>query len=182
MILFRKYIVIITLFFPTVCFSKTNNIIYINGIQNTYAQHQETVDTIKSILVKSENHSDLDKKINFKISGIWNPVGFYANLNSLGYVEGSDLTEDLGELFLLKTAEEHFSDDFRKILAPYNTDSSVDKEAANRIVSYLDDMTPGNNSLETVAPIITDTDMQRTKMLLKNSMQRLIIMISRVLL
>lgn len=161
--LIKKYIFLLFLLFPSLCFSKTENVIYVNGIQNTFAGHEETLDIIKAILSKSENHSDPLKKIDFKVSGIWNPIGFAADLNSLGFVEGGDLEQDLKELFLLKTAEENFANDFQKIIAPHNTSSSVDKEAATRILAYLDDITPGNNSLETVAPIVTDVDMQPTK-------------------
>lgn len=72
------------------------------------------------------------------------------------------LAQDLMESFILKTSEEIFSEDFRKIVAPHNKSTPIDKSSAVKVKAYLDDITPGVNSLEDTGAI-TATTMANTK-------------------
>lgn len=129
------------------------NVVYINGIQNTLVDAKET--KMHEILNASVNHTGSIKR-NFKVFLIWNPIGWF------GTKYTDDLLQDKMELFLLKTAEEKFASDFIKIMEPFNLSKTIDRDAATRVSAYLEDMTPGDNSLETDNKI-TDSDMHNTK-------------------
>ncbi len=135
-------------------FAATKNIIYINGIQNTLEDAFITLKTLKKRLAESTNRAANMRSENF-VAYIWNPIGWS------GAENGPDFAEDVAELYLEKTAEEKFSSDFEKILAPHNESRVVDKAAATRVVAYLDDMTPGGNSLE--AGLQSDSFMDRSQ-------------------
>lgn len=150
------FFLILTGCLPELVIAATTNVVYVNGIQNTLEQAIETMDNIKLILNQSKNHAGEKKRVFNSVSVIWNPIGWD------GTKSGPNLTQDEMELFLEKTAEEHFSEDFQKIIAPHNQYSVIDKGAALRITSYLDDMTPGGNSLESEGKI-TDANMRRTQ-------------------
>jgi hypothetical protein len=123
---------------------------------------------IKSILIRSTNRSGAQKR-SFAVTAIWNPIGWN------GATSGSDLAQDKMELFLQKTAEEKFSQDFQKILAPHNQSRAVDKAAALRVSAYLDDMTPGDNSLEdSDPPKISDENMSRTQKAIRQIISRVL--------
>ncbi|NPC56658.1 CARDB domain-containing protein [Caenimonas soli] len=125
------------------------NVVYVNGIQNTLEDAAETTRIIGTILTTSVNHNP---KKTFSVTAIWNPIGWY------GVKDGLDLQQDLMELFLLKTAEEKYARDFLKIMGS----GSIDQDAAALVHGFLDDMTPGNNSLESDGKI-SDTEMAVTK-------------------
>ena len=133
------------------------NVVYVNGIQNTLEEANDTQLKIQSILLKSQNHIGDDKRV-FAVKLVWNPVGWYGNKNG-----NFDFSQDLQELFLLKTAEEKYAADFGLILAPHDQTRIIDKAAATRVAAYIDDMTPGNNSLETSGEI-SDSAMARTQL------------------
>ena len=134
------------------------NVVYINGIQNTHEDAKKTTNKIRNTLDASVNHTGNAKK-NFIVEVVWNPIGWWGR----EYLQ-EDLAQDRMEIFLLKTAEEKFASDFREILAPFNASTPIDMDAASRVTAYLDDMTPGDNSLETdlLFPV-TDTNMQATQ-------------------
>jgi len=119
------------------------NVIYINGIQNTLNDLQRTKNKIQNILDLSVNHPADRGRRAFVVEAIWNRIGWY------GDADLSSIRQDLMELFLLKTAEEHFALDFQGIQAPHNLSVDINENDAAQVVKFLDDMTPGDNSLET---------------------------------
>lgn len=135
------------------------NVVYINGIQNMLEDMQKTENTIRIRLNDSPNHTDNAKK-NFIVKHIFNPVGWY------GEKDGQwDLSQDKMELFLLKTAEEYYADYFKQIVSPFNAPTPIgqdEKKAALEVTAWLNNMMPGNNSLEDDGEITAD-DMQGTK-------------------
>ncbi|MBC7622469.1 MAG: hypothetical protein H7232_03690 [Aeromicrobium sp.] len=145
----------------------TKNVIYINGIQNTIEAAAESLAAMQDRLEKSTNRVAGKKKA-FSVSAIWNPIGWN------GTKDGSDFSQDKMELFLEKTAEEKVSLDFQRIIAPYNQSREIDKAAAARVVAYLDDMTPGDNSLEADGKI-TDANMARSQQAVRNLVARVLI-------
>ena len=138
----RRYIIsgILALLFFIPINSFANNVLYINGIKNTLEDAEKSRKKIEEVLNASENHSGNELKT-FFVWGIWNPIGFHGEK---AYLE-SELNQDRKELFLLKTSEEEYGEDFQKIMVPFNLNKSVDAEAATRVIGYLDDMTPGSN-------------------------------------
>lgn len=115
-----------------------------------------SVKKISEVLQDSRNHKESAKR-NFSVTFVWNPVGF----NGAG--KGCTLCQDTKELFILKTAEEKYASDFRSIFVQNNLNSSnVDSKAALRVKAYLDDMTPGDNYLES-SKKITDEDLAPTR-------------------
>ena len=153
---------------PSHSLAQTTNVIYVNGIQNTLEDAAETNEKIRSTLSASQNYTGTARRI-FSVTAVWNPIGWN------GTADGSDLAQDKMELFLLKTAEEMYGADFRRILAPHNQSRVVDSAAAGRVAAYLDDMTPGSNSLETRGSI-TDANMARTQ----TAIQQLIARVQRL--
>ncbi len=120
------------------------NVIYVNGIQNTLEAAQITQLRIQAILDSSANHPSPGRRL-FSVDLVWNPIGWY------GATSGqADLTQDKMELFLEKTAEEDFAQYFSRITISNTQKSVIDSAAAAAVSQYLDDMTPGNNSLETL--------------------------------
>ena len=117
------------------------NVIYVNGIQNTLVDAKETQKQIQKILDSSPNHPVPDRR-SFDVHLVWNPIGWNRTK------DGFDLSQDKKELFLLKVAEEKFASFFQKIIAPFNQSSTIDSTAAAEVTKFLDDMTPGTNSLE----------------------------------
>ena len=115
------FFLILTGCLPELVIAATTNVVYVNGIQNTLEQAIETMDNIKLILNQSKNHAGEKKRVFNSVSVIWNPIGWD------GTKSGPNLTQDEMELFLEKTAEEHFSEDFQKIIAPHNQYSVIDK-------------------------------------------------------
>lgn len=75
-----------------------SNILYVNGIQNTIEDAKKTALIIQKILNESNNREAKDK-ILFKVNYVWNPIGWNKS------EDGSDLEEDLYELFWLKDSE-----------------------------------------------------------------------------
>ena len=130
------------------------NIIFINGIQNTQEDAEKTRKKIEEVLNASVNHNE--NKKSFCVSSVWNPVGFD------GIKEGVSFVQDSMEIFLLKTAEERFAEDFKKVMFPFSQPNKIDMDAAGRVARYIGDMTPGDNSLENDKKI-TDSDMGYTQ-------------------
>jgi len=135
------------------------NLVYINGVQNTPEDACQTKNEIRKVLQASVLHIGPLKR-EFALSIVWNPIGWN------GTADVSAPAQDLMELFLLKTAEENYRSDFHKILAPHNALRTFDQAAsaaATRIKKkFLDDMTPGSNSLETNG-WISDAEMAVTQ-------------------
>ena len=143
------------------------NVVYVNGIQNTLEGAQETQVKIQTVLDSSPNHAIGIRRF-FSVHVVWNPIGWY------GTDQGADLSQDTMELFVLKTAEENFTQNFQKLLAPYNQSSIVDKSAALEVAKYLDNMLPGSNSLETdKPPKIDDEKMSATQRATQNLIARI---------
>ena len=132
------------------------NVIYVNGIQNTLEDAQATQLKIQGVLDSSPNHPIGVRRF-FYVELVWNPIGWYDKPRTQ-----ADLSQDKMEMFLEKTAEEDFAASFQRLIAPYNQSVALDKTAAIEVVKYLDDMTPGNNSLETSGKI-NDDNMSATK-------------------
>lgn len=143
------------------------NVIYVNGIRNTLEDMQDDWSRIQEVLNASQNHIGSAKRA-FVVTGIWNPIGWTGKESGLKASK-----EDLKELFLLKTGEEDFADDFPKIVVPFNASASVDKDAAKRISAYLYDknLLPGGTSLETNGLVFED-DMAATKKTILQLIQR----------
>lgn len=145
---------ILSLFVPTAAAqTAVTQVVYINGILNTLEEAQITKQTIQSRLDSSPNHP-IGVRLLFSVDLVWNPVGWYAppiesksKWSELEY-KLSQLPQDLMELFLQKTAEENFAQYFTRLLAPHNQPTVIDSAAALEVVKFLDDMTPGGNSLE----------------------------------
>lgn len=160
--------------FPNV-FSST--IIYINGIQNTLEEAETTRVKIRDALVASPNHQNGTYKKIRAVNAVWNPYGWYGNgwggAGAAGMLINGSLTQDLAELFLLKTAEEKFSADFQNILVSHSLSQAVSNVAsptyasavisyagtlnqaissvaASNVEFYLNNMLPGTNSVEKV--------------------------------
>lgn len=160
----------------------TSTIIYINGIQNTLEDAEETRQKISNALLSPPNHQGGFFKQVRAVEVVWNPYGWNGNATGgtaygAGKANGS-LTQDLAELFLLKTAEEKFSADFQNILAPHNLSQAVSNVAspaytsavisyagtlnqaissvaASNVQFYLNNMLPGTNSVEKVTTTVT---------------------------
>lgn len=152
-------LIAIFIFFLALCeasfASNRTALIYVNGIQNTIEDAKRTTNRIDEILEKSPNHQGASKRTFFVVY-VWNPIGWFGSKN------GPDLEQDKMELFLLKTAEENYASDFRKIMAPHNASAVVDVGAAIKVKSYLDRIAQGATSLERMGKI-TATDMEDTR-------------------
>lgn len=154
-----KFFVFAGVFYLFFCLSavvlraETVNLIYINGIKNTNEQAKETANEIRSALEEEEEFKIGIQKKSFKIHTVWNPIGFYYERLELSP------TSDVQELFLLKTAEEHYYQDF------LDMSQSFDQQAAQRVRAYLEDMLPGDNYLESnLNPLpLTDAKMADTQ-------------------
>ena len=107
-------------------------------------------------MANSTNRTGAAKR-SFIVKFIWNPTGFS------GTEVGCDLCQDKKELFILKAAEEWYADSFKKIMAPHNKPSDIDKSAAIAVKAYLSNILPGTNSLETNGDVTT-ADMALTKL------------------
>ena len=133
------------------------NVIYINGIQNTLEDAEETKQSIQKILSSSPNHPGADRR-SFDVVLVWNPIGWYGTTITFEL----EISQDKKELFLLKVAEEKFASSFRKIIAPWNKPSTIDSTAAAEVTKFLDDMTPGTNFLEDIG-LVNDLRMNETQ-------------------
>ncbi len=132
-------------------------VFYVNGIQNTIPEMQAARQKIQSILDNSPNHAN---KRRFHVTGIYNPIGFSGRVQKHTPL---NLAEDLIELYLLKTAEEHYAADLAKIVHPHNQATpAIDRIAAQNVAAYANVMAPGANYLETFQGI-DDSIMQNTK-------------------
>jgi Concanavalin A-like lectin/glucanases superfamily len=140
------------------------NVVYVNGIQNTITGADDTRIIIRDILNRSSNH--VTNRLAFTVTNVWNPMGW------TGGDEGQDLKQDLKELFLLKTAEENFATDFAQLVRPNNDKTSLDRTVAARVNTFVDDMTPGNNTLESSGGI-TDANMTPTRQTILNLVTRI---------
>lgn len=157
------FVILFQIFISHTATAQTN-VVYINGIQNTITEADDTRRIIRDILNNSPNHSG--NRRNFSVTNVWNPMGWR------GDSAGSDLSQDLMELFLLKTAEENFAADFLQLVRLNNNRASIDRNVAARVNAYVDDMTPGNNSIETNGSI-TDADMSVTRQAVLNLVTRI---------
>lgn len=142
-------------------------VVYINGIQNTFEDLALSVLRIEDVLRESANHIDNggDPQKSFRVSAIWNPIGFNGTA-----IDTLDLEEDALELFLLKTAEEWYREDLQQLMMPFYAPRALTSDelaAAARVSSYVEDMTPGGNSVEGLNSsgqvYVTDADMARTQ-------------------
>lgn len=117
-------------------------VLFVNGIQKTVDEAQESRDLIQRILDESANHTDASQRRSFVVELIWNPIGWF------GEDRGPDFWEDNTELFLQKTAEEHYADHLSKLRYPAGTTVTTDIDAAAKVAYYLDHMAPGGNEIE----------------------------------
>lgn len=165
----EKILILLTIFVlwsQPVFSASITNVIYVNGIQNTLAEARASANVIVDKL-KSSNIRSGEELRKFSVSLVWNPIGWF------GDEEGPDLEEDKAELFLLKTAEEYYIGDFEAISLPYNQKKAISKAAAQRVKVYLDDMTPGNNSLEARANGSIDEVMHLTQVAALNIVSKI---------
>lgn len=127
----------------------TTKIIFVNGIQNnTRSSAWDSVREIQRVLDLSANHGVA--KLDFEVLLRYNPDGFTSDSTPAGCnyaCQAALLRQDYKELFIQKTAEEHFYGDFPKIVSLYNVISTIDKAAAANVAAYIDKL-PGGNSLE----------------------------------
>ena len=131
----------------------TNRLVYINGIQNTFADALATRNNIAGILKDSTNRSALAKR-NFDVKLVWNPEGWYES--PVDIPNCGTPCQDIFELLVLKSSEEDYSSDFTKILAPHNLPSTIDQTAANKVKPYADSLVIGDNSALTSHFITAD--------------------------
>ena len=133
------------------------NVIYVNGIQNTLDDFVLTKLRLQTILNESANHSGTTKRT-FKLSGVWNPQGWSGED---GLFDGT-LMKDKRRLFVLKAAEELYSDAFLNLLSPFDGNFAPDVPSARQVVSYLDTMLAGSTSIE-ADKSITEGNLRRTQ-------------------
>lgn len=148
---------------PAICLPETA-IFFVNGIQNTLEEAKESAEAVKNLLDISNNRSGIDKRA-FTVDLIYNPIGYYRSVPS-GSASSTDgnFRQDIIELFLEKTAEEHFSADFQRLIYSHTNASSraPDKAAAVRVVSYIDNFLPGSNYIEANG-LAVEADFSATK-------------------
>lgn len=139
------------------------NVVYINGIQNTLADAEDTRWKINLILRNSDNRSGSNKK-RFSTEAVWNPIGWYGK-DPENFVEVYiALRQDLKELFLLKAAEERYADSMARILLPHNEQRTIHIESAEEVREHLLNMMPGGTSLEAgIFPSMTEESMAGTQ-------------------
>jgi len=161
----RGLMLTLPLAFTAIAQANDVNVVYINGIQNAVVDSHKTANKIRETLDASINHVGTAKR-SFSVSVVWNPIGWhFDSTESILELLG----QDKRELFLLKTAEEKFASAFRSLtydhrkIIPLCAVTGDTKEAAYRVTVYLDDMTPGGNSLEEGSNPITDADIQLTR-------------------
>lgn len=134
------------------------SVIYINGIQNTEEYALEVARVIQTTLTNSPNHPEPNRRA-FFVTTIWNPIGWDGT-------ENGSLKQDEMELFLEKTAEEWFAEDFKKILAPHNQTREIGtdaaKAAAKAVLLWLEKMARGQTSLE-YDGLISESNLAKTK-------------------
>lgn len=164
--LLRGLMLILAMAGPAIAQANGVNVVYINGIHNFLEDMQKTENEIRIRLNDSPNHTDSAKK-SFIVKHIFNPAGWYGE---------KDLSQDKMELFLLKTAEEHFADYFKQIVSPSNAPKPIGQDeikAALAVTAWLDNMMPGDHISVDKTPLektslevdnkITANDMQGTK-------------------
>lgn len=140
-----RFLFFVLLVASTNAFSQTTRVVFVNGIQNTLLAASESRINLKSLLDESRNHSG--SKVEFEVHLVYNPTGLGSSSES-GWTN-CELCQELKELFIMKTSEEHYSEDFSKLLAPHNASNEVDHAAAIRVNDgFVSDLTPGNNDLE----------------------------------
>lgn len=136
----------------------TIQVIYVNGIHNNWEEADENRKELQKLLDTSATHATERKK--FAVQLIYNPTGFGSGNGRSVFT--CELCQELKELFVLKVAEEKFSADFAKILAPHNASRQIDKAAAIRIRdSFVSDLTPSGTSLA-----LSDESMAPTKVVI----------------
>ncbi len=131
--------------FQTIAFGQagSSHVVYINGIQTTYAKAEATRSTISTLLNNSTNRSGAAKR-SFNVEFVWNPEGWYQNATD---TQGCGKPcQDIYELMVLKSSEEDFSASFERILAPHNASSVIDVAAAAEVRKYADSLVLGTNS------------------------------------
>lgn len=138
----RSCLLAFGLFLSFGAIAQNQSIFFVNGIQNTRKDASESARIIQERLSASTTRSAPSKKV-FSVSYIWNPIGFDGSEN------GCDSCQDVEELFIQKTSEEHFAADFQKLTHSFRSPATLDIEAAKRVKAFYDDLTPGNNTLET---------------------------------
>jgi hypothetical protein len=120
-------------------------VIYVNGIQNTRKDAQDTRDRIEAILETSYNHGGAAKK-QFYVTFQWNPYGLDGTLTNHMI---PTIRQDMKELFLQKTGEEMYKSDIESIRYLHNAPRTIDQAAAARIAGYaFAGMTPGRRQAD----------------------------------
>lgn len=132
----RHWQILCALVYLVIFEANATNVVYINGINTTYAEALLDRNEIRSKLLSSNSYSGSNKR-DFSISLIHNPIGWFNNEDD----EATD--QDRQELFLLKTAEECYLTDFSSISVPHNQSKAVDKNAAARVNAFLNNIVPG---------------------------------------
>ncbi len=117
------------------------HVVFVNGVWNTFEQAVGSANEIRDSLSTTATRAANNRR-SFSVSLVYNPAGwgtsyFFQNLKGVN-------VWDILEVFLLKTAEECFRDDFRRISVPHDQTGAVDIDggAAARVAAYLDDVLP----------------------------------------
>jgi hypothetical protein len=135
--------------------AKKANVVFINGIQNTAEQAVISRNRLKEALSTSTLHIGSSQRT-FDVTVVYNPMG--------------GITNDNAELFLLKTAEECYRNDFGLIAVPHNQLRLIDRNAALRVKAYLENIVPGRKGGHNCGDagmvdsgVVTAADMEATK-------------------
>ncbi|MBL8954137.1 MAG: PD40 domain-containing protein [Myxococcaceae bacterium] len=148
----RRALLLFTLACSSAARAEDFTVVFVNGIQNDIYQAKSAVVHLHRVLKASQNHPGTAART-FEVTSVYNPTGWYGD---------GEAFADLVELYLLKTQEELFGDDFRKIMVPFNASASIDVAAATRVAAFASDLTPGVTSLEADGDV-TDAHLRGTQ-------------------
>lgn len=144
-------------------------VVFVNGILNTFEDAQLSTSEAQKALNGLETRSGAQGR-HFVVTSIYNPTGWDVSVLN-PEVSASNTLHDLLELFMLKTAEECFRDDFLSISVPHNQSRPIDNiDAAVRVKRFVDNLIPsdatsgscGGTVLRT-SGVVTPADMEVTR-------------------
>lgn len=126
-------------------------VLYVNSVSSSLAQAMADAQALAAVLDASRLHQAAPRT--FAVTLVYNPLGWGGGGNPQA------AQQDAQEVFLLKTAEEHHLRDLARLLLAHDSLApQMNVNAAVRVLAYLDDMTPGDNSLE-ASGAVDDADM-----------------------
>ncbi|MCA0175589.1 MAG: DUF1566 domain-containing protein [Proteobacteria bacterium] len=124
-------------------------VLYVNSVSTSLAQAMADAKALAAVLDASRLHQAAPRT--FAVTLVYNPLGWGGGVG----VGGPHATQqDAQETFLLKTAEEHHLTELTRLLLAHDSLApQMEVSAAVRVLAYLDDMTPGENSLEATGAV-----------------------------